>query len=111
MSERMKDKIVVITGSARGIGYSIAEVFGREGGIIIILDLFQEGVDNAVAQLKQKGFKADGFAVNVTDSNAVETVVGEIIGKYGYLALPVIDHEGILQGIVTVDDVLDEAME
>ncbi len=82
MSERMKDKIVVITGSARGIGYSIAEVFGREGGIIIILDLFQEGVDNAVAQLKQKGFKADGFAVNVTDSNAVETVVGEIIGKY-----------------------------
>ncbi|HNX00540.1 MAG TPA: 3-oxoacyl-[acyl-carrier-protein] reductase [Candidatus Cloacimonadota bacterium] len=78
----MKDKIVVITGSARGIGYSIAEVFGREGGIIIILDLFQEGVDNAVAQLKQKGFKADGFAVNVTDSNAVETVVGEIIGKY-----------------------------
>jgi len=37
--------------------------------------------------------------------------VVEIIGKYGYLALPVIDHEGVLQGIVTVDDVLDQAME
>ena len=31
--------------------------------------------------------------------------------KYGYLALPVVNHEGLLQGIVTVDDILDQAME
>jgi magnesium transporter len=37
--------------------------------------------------------------------------VAEIIGKYNYLALPVVDHEGVLQGIVTVDDVLDQAMD
>ena len=37
--------------------------------------------------------------------------VAEIIGKYNYLALPVVDHEGVLQGIVTVDDVLDRAMD
>jgi Mg2+ transporter MgtE len=37
--------------------------------------------------------------------------VAEIIGKYSYLALPVVDHEGVLRGIVTVDDVLDQAMD
>jgi magnesium transporter len=37
--------------------------------------------------------------------------VAEIIGKYSYLALPVVDHEGVLRGIVTVDDVLDQTMD
>lgn len=82
MSDRMKDKIIVITGAARGIGFSIAEVFGLEGGNLIILDLFQDGVDLAVSQLKQKGYEADGFAVNVTDSAAMEVVVNSIIEKY-----------------------------
>ncbi len=82
MSDRMKDKIIVITGAARGIGYSLAEVFGREGGKVIILDLFQEAVDNAVYQLKQKGYSADGYAVNITDSQVVETVITQIITNY-----------------------------
>lgn len=94
MPNRMKDKIILITGAARGIGLSIAEVFGREGGTIIILDLFQDGVDQAVAQLKQKSFQADGYAVNVTDSNAVETIVSEIITRYERIDI-LINNAGI----------------
>jgi 3-oxoacyl-[acyl-carrier protein] reductase len=82
MSDRMKNQIIVITGAARGIGNAIAEVFGREGGTIIILDLFQDAVDQAASQLREKGYTVDGYAVNVTDSAAVESTVAEIITKY-----------------------------
>jgi 3-oxoacyl-[acyl-carrier protein] reductase len=94
MPDRMKDKIVVITGAARGIGYSIAEVFGREGGIVIVLDLFQDAVDQAVAQLKKMGYTSDGYAVNVTDSTAVEEVVSRIITKYERIDI-LINNAGI----------------
>jgi magnesium transporter len=39
-----------------------------------------------------------------------EMEVGEIVSKYNLVALPVVDAEGALLGIVTVDDILDRVM-
>lgn len=80
--ERLKDKVAVITGSARGIGFSIAELFAAESATVIILDLFQEAVDEAVGKLTAKGFKADGFAGNVTRSEDMESVFNAVLEKH-----------------------------
>ncbi len=80
--ERLKDKIAIITGSARGIGFSIAELFAAEGATVIILDLFQEAVDEAVAKLTAKGYKADGYAGNVTKSEDMESVFNAVLEKH-----------------------------
>jgi len=80
--ERLKDKIAIITGSARGIGFSIAELFAAEGATVIILDLFQEAVDEAVAKLTAKGYKADGYAGNVTKSEDMESVFSAVLEKH-----------------------------
>jgi 3-oxoacyl-[acyl-carrier protein] reductase len=78
----MNDKIIVITGSARGIGFALAEAFAAEGGTVIILDLFQEAVDAAVEKLRAAGFSAAGYAVNVTGNQAVEEVMNQIITEF-----------------------------
>lgn len=80
--ERLKDKVAVITGSARGIGFSIAELFAAEGATVIILDLLQEAVDEAVAKLTAKGCKADGYAGNVTKSEDMESVFNAVLEKH-----------------------------
>lgn len=80
--KRLEDKVVIVTGSARGIGFAIARRFAEEGAITIISDISQEAIDNAVNLLKAENFKVDGFAMNVTDSAQVETTFKAITEKY-----------------------------
>jgi len=77
---------------------------GHLAGILSLRALIVAQPETVVGDIMQKR------TVSVFVDDPKSRVV-EIIGKYGYLALPVIDHEGVLQGIVTVDDVLDQAME
>ncbi|RLC52516.1 MAG: 3-oxoacyl-ACP reductase [Candidatus Cloacimonadota bacterium] len=92
--ERLKDKVVIITGSARGIGFSIAEAFARNGAISVILDLNQEDIDKAVQKIDDLGFRALGFAANVTDPNAIAAVFKEIVGQLGRIDV-LINNAGI----------------
>jgi 3-oxoacyl-[acyl-carrier protein] reductase len=80
--DRIKDKVAVVTGSARGIGYAIAEKFAAEGATVIILDLFQDAVDAAVAKLTGMGYKADGFTGNVTKPEEMEAVFNAVVEKH-----------------------------
>ena len=91
---RLENKTALITGSARGIGFALAEVFASEGASVIILDLYQEAVDEAVAKLTAKGYKADGFAGNVTNGEQMESVFKAILDKYSTLDI-LINNAGI----------------
>jgi 3-oxoacyl-[acyl-carrier protein] reductase len=91
---KFNNKIVVITGSARGIGFSIAETFCQNGATAVILDLFQESVDEAVQNLSDQGYSAIGFAANVTDSSSIDAVFKDIINKFGKIDI-LINNAGI----------------
>jgi len=92
--DRLKDKIAIITGSARGIGFSIAELFASEGATVIILDLYQDAVDNAVSKLSVQGYKAEGLVGNVTKNEDMELAFNTIIEKYKTIDI-LINNAGI----------------
>ena len=77
---------------------------GHLAGVLSLRALIVAQPGTTVADIMQKRT----VSVFVDDPKGK---VAEIIDKYSYLALPVVDHEGVLQGIVTVDDVLDQAMD
>ncbi len=79
----MKNKVVVITGSARGIGFSIAKEFAKMGATPIIWDVFEDGVKSAVEELSKNGYSAFGNAVDVTNPEIVEKTFKQINQKYG----------------------------
>ncbi len=91
---RLQDEIVFITGSARGIGREIAEVFAAEGALVIISDINAEAAQKTAEEIKAKGFKADNFPCNVTILADVEQTIDKIIDKYGRIDI-LVNNAGI----------------
>ncbi|MFC1898233.1 3-oxoacyl-[acyl-carrier-protein] reductase [Candidatus Cloacimonadota bacterium] len=90
----LKDKVVVITGSARGIGFTIAEEFAKINAIVVIIDLNQEDVDKAVQSIDDKGFRAVGYAGNVTDSEAMGVIFKNLMNEFGSIDV-LVNNAGI----------------
>ena len=90
---RLKDKIAIVTGGARGIGQAISELFAREGAAVIILDLLPQG-QKVADSINDAGKKAEYHQVSVTDKTAVEGVFKKVNDKYGKIDI-LINNAGI----------------
>ena len=82
---RLKDKVAVITGGSRGIGYATAEAFLREGASVVVAGSRPESADRAVAQLKEKfpGAAVSGISPDLADLEDVRKAFGQVIEQYG----------------------------
>ena len=92
--KRLENKIAIVTGSARGIGFAIAEKLAEHGAITIITDMSKEHVDKAVSVLSEKKYIVDGFVMNVTDGDNIESCFKEIVSKYKTIDI-LINNAGI----------------
>ena len=80
----LKGKICIITGAASGIGHKIAERYVAEGANVAIADLDLKAAEDAAAEMTKKGpGKAMGIAMNVTDEDAVNAGVAEVVKRWG----------------------------
>ena len=80
---RLKGKISIITGSGRGIGLATAIKFASEGASVIVCDVDQAAVDDAVAEVSRHGAAALGFVVDVTDRTSIDRMVRAVVEKHG----------------------------
>lgn len=90
----LKDQIVLITGSARGIGKEIAETFATQGATVIISDINAESCDVTTKEFTDKGLSAFGVPCNVTDSENVQEMVNKVLDKYGRIDI-LVNNAGI----------------
>ncbi len=90
---RLKDKVAIVTGGARGIGQATSELFAKEGAIVILWDLLEEGRQTAEGIL-QAGGTAEFMHLSVTDAVAVQTAVEDIASRYGKIDI-LINNAGI----------------
>jgi 3-oxoacyl-[acyl-carrier protein] reductase len=92
MSNRLKDKIAIITGAAKGIGFATAQRFAQEGAKVMIADLNPAAVEAAVAQIPG----AEPHIMNVTDRASIQAVIDQIMLKYGHIDI-LVNNAGITQ--------------
>ncbi len=90
---RLKDRVALITGGARGIGRATAEVFLREGAKVAIVDIDAAAVSQAVAEL---GSGAIGLVMDVTSRDSVDEGVAEIEKQLGPVDI-LVNNAGIIK--------------
>ena len=71
-------KTVLITGAASGIGLYVAQQLAMQGHTIIVTDLNQQAAQQAAAGIVEQGGSAEGYALNVADSDAIEQFFTEL---------------------------------
>ena len=92
---RLKDKVAIITGSARGIGQATALKFAAEGAKVVVCDLDRKAVDEVVAEIVAARGQAIGFTVNVTDKASIAAMVMGVTDKYGRIDV-LVNNAGIV---------------
>jgi 3-oxoacyl-[acyl-carrier protein] reductase len=80
---RLRGKVSIITGGAQGIGLATARKFAAEGAIVAVADLGSEPVRTAVEELRRDGAVAEGFAVDVTRRDQIDSMVQQLKGRFG----------------------------
>ncbi len=79
---RFKDKVVIVTGGASGIGEASARAFTREGAKVVIADF----ADHGQALADELGAdKALFIKIDVTDSEAVQAMITQTVAQFGRL--------------------------
>ena len=79
-----KGKIIIVTGSSRGIGAAIGKAFAAEGGTVIINYIQnKEAADEVVKACKELGGDASAIKANVTSSKEVQDMVSCVLGDFG----------------------------
>ena len=71
----LKDKVVIVTGGAGGIGAALCRRFGAEGAAVAVFDLDGGAADKVAAEIGAAGGKARAYAVDISDPARVNAAV------------------------------------
>ena len=92
----LKGKVAVVTGGTRGIGFSVVELFLKNGASVALLGSRQETVDKALAKLREinPDYPVIGMAPDLTDYAAVDAAFAEVEKAFGRIDI-LVNNAGI----------------
>lgn len=99
---RFEDKVVIVTGAARGIGKAIAEGFGREGASVVIADIRQEEGKNTAQRVTDLGGRGLFIETDASSQKDVLDMVQKTLETFGHIDVLVNDA-----GICPFEDFLN----
>lgn len=108
---RFTGKVFVITGGAGGLGAAIAQEAGLQGGAIAILDTNSDAIDSLLINLRSRGIKAEGRAVDVRDGNAVTQAINELSDALSGIDILITAAGGSLGTPRDMNDISDEDLD
>lgn len=108
---RFHERVVMITGGAKGIGAGCARVFAQEGARVAILDVDVSAGERLAAELATVGPKSiQFFACNVADSGALRNTIEAVASHFGRIDC-LINNAGAHPPATTIDDTRLEDVE
>ncbi|WHY55708.1 3-hydroxybutyrate dehydrogenase [Peribacillus simplex] len=105
----VKDKVAIITGSARGIGFEIGKIFAENGAKVVLSDLDQNTVEKAALDLRNQGLEVIGLKADVTSEEDIIQLIKQAKDKYGRIDI-FINNAG-LQHVAPIEEFPTEKFE
>ena len=101
---RLKDKVAIITGGSRGIGFATADKFLMEGATVVLAASSKESADTAIDKLKEKYPNAivAGISPNLASMESLRKAFKEAIEKYGCVDI-LVNNAGISENTSFMD--------
>ena len=112
---RLKNKVAIITGGSRGIGYATVEAFLREGAQVILTASSPATAQKAVDSLKEKYPEAvvEGISPTLTSLESVKAAFDEVLQKYGRIDI-LVNNAGVSERTLLNDyteELFDKVMD
>jgi 3-oxoacyl-[acyl-carrier protein] reductase len=84
MGDSLAGRVVLVTGSSRGIGAEVAVKAATEGAIVAVhYNQSPEAADGTLARVRSLGPEAEGFAADLRDDHQAEDLVARVIDRFG----------------------------
>lgn len=94
MGERVKGKVAIVTGAAKGLGQAISEGLAREGAVVVLTDIDVTAGDAAAAAIRERGQKAEFRKLDVTEEAEWRQVVDDVVAAHGRLDI-LVNNAGV----------------
>lgn len=82
MDIRFDNKVALITGAAKGIGWAVARMFAESGASVVLVDM-DSTVKERAEELSAAGHKAVGYICDVSDENTVKETMEKAVAFFG----------------------------
>lgn len=94
----LQGKVALVTGASYGIGFAIASGLAKAGATIVFNDIKQELVDKGLTAYKKAGITAYGYVCDVTNEEAVQSLVETVKKEVGVIDI-LVNNAGIIKRI------------
>ena len=103
----LSKKVAVITGAGSGIGKAIAELFAKQGAIVVLTDIHQQNIEAVTAAIRDAGGIASCYAADIADEEDVNLLIDYTLRTYHSLDI-LVNNAGIMDNFTPVEDVSNE---
>jgi 2-deoxy-D-gluconate 3-dehydrogenase len=81
----LKDRVAVVTGGAGLLGVEFCKALAEAGAAVAVVDLNGEAAKKVASSLTKDGYRANGFAVDVTQPDSVKRLLASVLSDFGRL--------------------------
>jgi len=106
-ANRFADKVVIVTGAARGMGRATALAFAREGAKVAVTDVSADEAHSVVREIGQAGGDAVAIQADVSDLTDVSRMVDAVIERYGTVDV-LVNNAGVLGKTGPLEEIAPE---
>jgi 3-oxoacyl-[acyl-carrier protein] reductase len=100
---KLKDKVALITGGARGIGKAVALAYAREGARLAICARTESEINETVQEIQKLKADAQGWPCDVSIEESVKDFVGAIIKEFGRIDI-LVNNAGVMTRPVPITE-------